>query len=99
MIMKTTVGKEIWLDPTEDEAKAGSSSLVLACMPALGVVTNVWQNGRMTPQEGLEVCVLLSVANGCLNLRFIQCMNACQERCSTIHSIVSQALLDVANTT
>lgn len=51
------MGKEIWLDPTEDEAKAGSSSLVLACMPALGVVTNVWQNGRMSPQEGLDVCL------------------------------------------
>ena len=52
---KITIGKEIWLDPTEAEAKAGSSSLILACMPALGVVTNVWQNGRMLPQQGLEV--------------------------------------------
>lgn len=50
----TLMGEEIWLDPNHDEATAGASTLVLACMPALNVVTNVWQNGSMSPKQGLE---------------------------------------------
>lgn len=49
------MGEDIWLDPNHDEAVAGASTLVLACMPALNVVTNVWQNGTMSPQQGLQV--------------------------------------------
>lgn len=49
------MGEEIWLDPDHEEATAGASTLVLACMPALNVVTNVWQNGSMSPKQGLEV--------------------------------------------
>jgi len=49
------MGEEIWLDPNHEEANAGASTLVLACMPALNVVTNVWQNGTMSPTQGLEV--------------------------------------------
>jgi len=50
----TLMGEEIWLDPNHEEATAGASTLVLACMPALNVVTNVWQNGTMSPKHGLE---------------------------------------------
>ena len=49
------MGEEIWLDPNHEEATAGASTLVLACMPALNVVSNVWQNGTMSPKQGLEV--------------------------------------------
>ena len=49
------MSEEIWLDPNHEEATAGASTLVLACMPALNVVTNVWQNGTMSPTQGLEV--------------------------------------------
>jgi exosome complex component MTR3 len=49
------MGEEIWLDPNHEEATAGASTLVLACMPALSVVTNIWQNGTMSPKQGLEV--------------------------------------------
>ena len=49
------MGEEIWLDPNHEEATAGASTLVLAYMPALNVVTNVWQNGSMSPKQGLEV--------------------------------------------
>jgi len=52
---QTLMGEEIWLDPNHEEANAGASTLVLACMPALNVVTNVWQNGTMSPTQGLEV--------------------------------------------
>ncbi|KAF9789653.1 ribosomal protein S5 domain 2-type protein [Thelephora terrestris] len=50
----TLMGEEIWLDPNHDEATAGASTLVLACMPALNVVTSVWQNGTISPKQGLE---------------------------------------------
>ncbi|KII88470.1 hypothetical protein PLICRDRAFT_41631 [Plicaturopsis crispa FD-325 SS-3] len=72
----SVVGTEIWLDPTEEEARASTGSLVLACMPALGTVTSVWQSGQMRPEEA------------------IQCMEQCQERCTDVHSIVAQALLE-----
>ncbi|KAH9926198.1 amino acid permease-domain-containing protein [Fomitopsis serialis] len=36
----STVGEEIWLDPTEQEAQAGSGSLIVAGMPALDTITN-----------------------------------------------------------
>jgi exosome complex component MTR3 len=49
------MGEEIWLDPNHDEATAGASTLVLACMPALGIVTNIWQNGTMSPKQAFEV--------------------------------------------
>jgi hypothetical protein len=49
------MGEEIWLDPNHEEATAGVSTLILACMPALSVVTNVWQNGTMSPTQGVEV--------------------------------------------
>ena len=49
------MGEEIWLDPNHEEATAGASTLVLACMPALNLVTNVWQNGTMSPEQGPKV--------------------------------------------
>lgn len=55
----STLGKEIWLDPTEKEAHAASGSLILAGMPALDTITSVWQSGRMTPAQAIqcmEVC-------------------------------------------
>lgn len=55
----SSIGKEIWLDPTEEEVKAASGSLILACMPALDVITNVWQSGRFAPEDAvqcMEVC-------------------------------------------
>lgn len=50
----TLMGEEVWLDPNHDEAIAGAGTLVLACMPALGIVTNVWQNGSISPEQGLK---------------------------------------------
>ncbi|KAG7452493.1 mRNA transport regulator 3 [Guyanagaster necrorhizus] len=70
------VGEEIWLDPTAHEVQASTGSLILSTMPALGLVTSVWQNGQMRPEQVLK------------------CLDLCQERCTEIHSIVAQALLD-----
>ena len=93
------MSEEIWLDPNRDEAIAGAGTLVLACMPALSVVTNVWQNGTMPTEQGLEV----SFATLWLPFPNIfsdqQCMAACMERCATMHSVVAQSLSLVSNIT
>jgi len=55
----SSIGKEIWLDPTEVEAQAASGSIILAGMPALGTITSIWQSGRMTPEQTvrcMEAC-------------------------------------------
>ncbi|KAJ7097895.1 3' exoribonuclease family, domain 1-domain-containing protein [Mycena belliarum] len=70
------VGRDIWLDPTEGEARFSNGTLVLACMPALKKITSVWQTGEMQVTEALG------------------CMDACQEKCTEIHSVVAQALLE-----
>ncbi|KDQ60786.1 hypothetical protein JAAARDRAFT_31760 [Jaapia argillacea MUCL 33604] len=48
------VGQDIWLDPTEEEAKIAEGTLVLVCMPALGTITNIWQAGQLDPQKTIE---------------------------------------------
>ncbi|EJD53014.1 ribosomal protein S5 domain 2-like protein [Auricularia subglabra TFB-10046 SS5] len=50
----SVVGDEVWLDPDEDEQARGRGTLVLACMPALGSVTSVWQTGRLRVPEALQ---------------------------------------------
>ena len=49
------VDKEIWLDPTEEEGKVSSGTLILAGMPALGTITSVWQSGFMPPTDAIKV--------------------------------------------
>jgi exosome complex component MTR3 len=53
--VKSIVGKEVWLDPTQKEMQVSKGCLVLSCMPALGTVTSIWQSGQMKPQELLKV--------------------------------------------
>ncbi|CCM02378.1 uncharacterized protein FIBRA_04473 [Fibroporia radiculosa] len=45
---------EIWLDPTEEEARAAAGSLIMSGIPALGTITHVWQSGHMTPGQALQ---------------------------------------------
>ncbi|KZT67742.1 ribosomal protein S5 domain 2-like protein [Daedalea quercina L-15889] len=55
----STMGEDVWLDPSEQEAQASSGSLIVAGMPALGTITNVWQSGNMTPTQviqSMEAC-------------------------------------------
>jgi exosome complex component MTR3 len=52
---QSVVGQEIWLDPTEEEARLSKGTLVLACMPALMKITSVWQTGEMKVTEALGV--------------------------------------------
>lgn len=43
--------REIWLDPTTEETKTSHGCLTLSFVPALGLVTNVWQVGQMSIEE------------------------------------------------
>ncbi|KAJ3757854.1 3' exoribonuclease family, domain 1-domain-containing protein [Lentinula raphanica] len=70
---------DIWVDPTQEESNTANGTLVLSCMPALGIVTNSWQTGRMTPSE------------------LLACIDACSGRCTDIHSVVAQGLLNSAH--
>jgi exosome complex component MTR3 len=49
------VGKEIWLDPTEEEARLAKGTVVVACMPALQKITSIWQAGETKVAEALAV--------------------------------------------
>ncbi|KAJ3564294.1 hypothetical protein NP233_g8392 [Leucocoprinus birnbaumii] len=55
----SVMGSDIWLDPTEDEAAVSQGTLILSCIPALGTITSVWQNGKIPPGEAvnaMETC-------------------------------------------
>jgi exosome complex component MTR3 len=54
-ITKSIVENNIWLDPTEHEARLGRGSLMFACMPALDTITSIWQVGKMTSSEAIQV--------------------------------------------
>lgn len=91
-----SVKDEIWLDPIEEEAQQAGAVVVLACMPALATVTSVRQVGGMLPSVALEVCLILILA---VHMEprpdtILQAMDVCQTRCTDIHQVVAQALLD-----
>lgn len=52
---QAVMGEEIWVDPTEEESKGSSGTVVLSGMPALGTITNVWQSGSMAPADAIRV--------------------------------------------
>lgn len=87
--------REIWLDPNTEEAAAAQGCLTLACVPALGLVTNIWQTGEMTLDEADKVCIRFNeYCVGLSKFNSFQCIELCQERCRGIHSVVAQALLE-----
>jgi ribonuclease PH len=45
----------IWLDPDTAEAAACRGTLLLAGLPSLGTITNLWQAGQMTSVDALQV--------------------------------------------
>ena len=92
------VGDEIWLDPTEDEEKTSSGTLILSGMPALGTITSVWQSGSMSPAQAIKVRTLAHQSIYATQ-PVAQCIDACQERCTDIHAVIAQALLENANNT
>ncbi|KAG8970738.1 hypothetical protein FRC03_004120 [Tulasnella sp. 419] len=70
------INQELKLDPTSRESLLADGTVTVASIPALGVTTNIWQTGRITPQQAIE------------------CMDQCIQRCTDIHHVVAQSLLD-----
>ena len=56
---------EIWLDPTIDEASSAKGCITLATVPALNLITNIWQTGQMSLDE----------ADQCMDLCQEQCLS------------------------
>ena len=96
--MQAVVGDEIWLDPTEEEGKISSGTLILSGMPALGTITSVWQSGKMTSVEAMKVQWIHSVTEVSAQSAS-QCMDACQERYTDIHAVIAQSLMENASNT
>lgn len=53
------VDGQVWLDPTENEIRVATGSLVQSYMPALGALTSVWQSGQITAEQ------LLACSSAC----------------------------------
>jgi exosome complex component MTR3 len=64
-------------------------------MPALSTVTSIWQTGNMSTGDVLAVSESYqgNLAKTINNLHN-QCMDACNSRCTDIHSVIAQALLE-----
>jgi len=90
------MGGDIWLDPTEDEAAVSQGTFILSCIPALGTITSVWQNGQIQLADAISVRV---VSPCCIPPdRVLQAMDMCQDRCTDIHSVIAQALREYTST-
>lgn len=92
-IDQSIVGSDVWLDPTEEEARAAQGTVVVSCMPALGTVTSVRLSGQMKVEEVLTVSQLFIILTFS-QTPFHQCMDACQQRCTDIHAVVAQSLIE-----
>jgi len=86
------MGGDIWLD----EAAASQGTLILSCIPALGTITSVWQNGQIQLADAINVRVVFLC---CIPPdRVLQTMEMCQDRCTDIHSVIAQALREYTST-
>lgn len=56
-------GSELLVDPTESESGLARGSLTLACIPALGTMTGLWQRGCMSIDQSTQVCLTAGVVN------------------------------------
>ena len=97
MWSKAVVGDEVWLDPNSEEARIARGTLTVSCMPALDVVTNIWQAGQMEVDVALKVAIKILYNSSVTYVLRSQCMDTCQERCAVIHSVVAEALLAAAS--
>ena len=73
--------KEIWLDPTSEEAQAAQGCLTLSFVPALNLVTNIWQTGRMSIDEVEKVNAKCELSRWhILNVARIKTVHRCLSR-------------------
>jgi exosome complex RNA-binding protein Rrp42 (RNase PH superfamily) len=54
-VVQATINSSLHVDPTSHESLIASSRVTLACMPALGKITNVWQTGEIGAEQTVEV--------------------------------------------
>ncbi|KAG9004714.1 hypothetical protein FRB94_002556 [Tulasnella sp. JGI-2019a] len=57
----SVVGDNVWVDPTTEESRHATGTVLVSCMPAVGTVTSTWQVGQLTPEQMLR-CMDHSVA-------------------------------------
>ena len=55
LVRQATIDSSLHVDPTSYESLIASSRVTLACMPALGKITNVWQTGEIGAEQTIEV--------------------------------------------
>ena len=55
LVRQATIDSSLHVDPTSHESLIASSRVTLACMPALGKITNVWQTGEIGAEQTIEV--------------------------------------------
>lgn len=57
---QATINSSLHVDPTSHESLIATSRVTLACMPALGKITNVWQTGEIEGEKAMEVSVFFT---------------------------------------
>lgn len=73
-------GDEIRLDPVEKEVAAADGTVILACMPALSSVTNVYQSGRVSAQGALKCMELCQ--DRCIDVHAVMAQSLLSSRAS-----------------
>ncbi|KAL7416188.1 3' exoribonuclease family, domain 1-domain-containing protein [Mrakia frigida] len=53
-VSSATINSSLHVDPTSHESLIATSRVTLACMPALGKITNVWQTGEIEGEKAME---------------------------------------------
>ncbi|KAF8520146.1 ribosomal protein S5 domain 2-like protein [Hysterangium stoloniferum] len=77
------VEEDIWLDPTAEETVRARASFTIACIPALGTVTNIWQTGQLTAEEA--ICCLEACQTCCRDIHNVMAsalLNSQAAKCS-----------------
>lgn len=81
------------LDPTRDEAKRASAFASLACIPALGTITNVGLRGVVPAQTLERVSNTPSPsASPALTKFLVQALKECFDACGQVHAVAKAAL-------
>lgn len=93
------VGNDVWVDPTAEESRHATGTVLVSSIPAVGTVTSTWQAGQLTPEQMLRVS--LGFNRSASSADFVscvvrQCVDHIVARCNDIHQVASQALREGA---
>jgi hypothetical protein len=107
--LQAKVGSNLLLDPNSHESLLASSRITLSCMPALGVVTNVWQTGQVDSEEMMTVSTsflcrpLRSDKEGLRRSRsydpilaclLLQSLETLMGKAKDVHAVVAKSLIE-----